>query len=449
MGAATLGNIPAILAFASQVDGGSPVRADTGIAPVGRVEWGSHFCHFYRSANDLSETLVPYFRTGLEQNEVCLWVAAEPLGKERAVSELNTHVANLDAKMRSGQISIVSHHEWYALHGAKNRREVANAWLQAKEQALAAGYSALRVTGNTAFLGPAEWEGFIEYERCLREAFHRQKLIALCSYNSTRCDADAVLDVIEAHDFAVARREGSWQVVENSAVQRTKAELVELNANLERIVAERTFDLTALLDHQRLLTAELSHRVKNTVASIQTIVDQTLKRAGAPSELREKLRGRLQALARAHERLSATEWRGVRLSEVLGAIAAPYGDRIVVRANGEILTPRATLNLGLVFHELATNAAKYGALSAEGGMVEISATHDRNNFEVVWAESGGPRVGEPERDGFGLSLIRQLVEHDLRGECAIEFDGAGVKCTLRAPVAEVLAPQVGCSHGLH
>ena len=373
------------------------MEVDTGIGPIGRVEWGSHFCHFFKTADDLSETLLPYFKAGLEQNDACIWVTAKPYEKARALSQLNTHVADLQRYLASGQLQVFGHEEWYATRGAKSRMEIAHAWLGAKDDAINRGYRALRLTGNTAFLERTDWDGFMEYESILRDAFGRQKLLALCSYNSDQCDADAVLDVVQAHDFALSRRQARWEIVESASVKRTKADLIALTEKLEALVAGRTEELSHALDHQRFLTAELSHRVKNTVATIQTIAEQTLRRSGIDRTLRSTLRGRLSALARAHEKLAVTEWTGVSLHDVLSAIAAPYGNRVELHFNEERLTPRATLGLGLLFHELATNAAKYGALSVEGGRVHISIpsrAYDAT-IEIVWREEHNGPVSKP------------------------------------------------------
>ena len=424
------------------------MEVDTGIGPIGRVVWGSHFCHFFKTADDLSETLLPYFKAGLEQNDVCIWVTAKPYEKSRALSQLNTHVADLQRCLASGQLQVFGHEEWYATHGAKSRTEVARAWVAAKDDAINRGYRALRLTGNTAFLERTDWDGFMEYESILREAFDRQKLLALCSYNSDQCDADAVLDVVQAHDFALSRRQARWEIVESASVKRTKADLIALTEKLEALVAGRTEELSYALEHQRFLTAELSHRVKNTVATIQTIAEQTLRRSGIDRALRSTLRGRLSALARAHEKLAVTEWMGVSLSEVLSAISAPFGNRIELHFNEERLTPRATLGLGLLFHELATNAAKYGALCVEGGRVHISIlsrAYDAN-IEIVWREEHNGPISKPSHEGFGLILVRQLITHDLKGECELRFDQGGLVCIIRAPAAEVLSPRVGCGH---
>lgn len=423
------------------------MRVETGIGPIGSVDWGTHFCHFYKTADDLAETLVPFFKTGLEAGEACLWVTADPFGKEQARAALNTHVQHLDHRLAQGQIAIFDHREWYERHGGASPGAVAGMWIDWTGQATANGFAGLRLTGNTAFLDRDSWDGFMDYENALRGAFDGHRLIALCSYDTGKCDSDAVLDVVQAHDFALSRRRGAWEVVEQAAVKRSKQALQRLNAELEDRIETRTRELSDALAHQRLLTAELSHRVKNTIAGVQALVDQSL-RTGSMETARVAVRGRLHALARAHDQLAADDWRGVGLRQALTAVLGPYGGRILLAVNGETLNPRAALGLAMVFHELATNAAKYGALRAEGGRVVVVAERASDGvLRLTWRESGGPAVGPAVVEGFGTRLIRQIVAHDLRGECELAFDHGGLACAIRVPAAESLVAKARCAHG--
>lgn len=417
----------------------------TGIAPIGEVEWGCHFCHFYKTSEDLAETLAPFFKTGLERTEACIWVTAQPLPKDQAFSALNAIVDDLPGRIQRGQIALYGHDEWYELHRRKSKFETGKAWVEATRAALEAGYEGLRLTGNTAFVEAEGWSDFMDYEDMLRHDFLDQKLIALCSYEADRFPADAVLDVIQAHDFALARRRGAWEMVESASVKRTKAQLAALTANLEALVTERTAALTEALSLQQFLTAELSHRVKNTVASIQTIVEQTLRRASVETGVRATLRGRLNAMGHVHERLAAVEWTGVDLSDLLTAIFAPFPGRFTVELGSVALTPRATFCLGLMFHELATNASKYGALSSETGMVTVTCRREGDRVLLEWRESGGPTVSPPDSDGFGLTLVRQLVAHDLEGEVELRFEPQGLSCLISASAREAVQPKVQCS----
>ncbi len=260
---------------------------------------------------------------------------------------------------------------------------------------------------------------------------------------------DCFEHAVEQHGNVRAHHRRQIHARFDAAIKKAKAELVALNTNLEGIVAARTQALSEALQHQRFLTAELSHRVKNTIAGIQSIVDQTLRRASVARDVRSVLRGRLSAMARVHEKLAVVEWAGVSLRDVLSGISAPYGVRIRIDCNGEVLTPRATLDLGLVFHELATNAAKHGALSTAAGRVTVSVarrTAADSPVEIVWREEGGGSAAKPAQEGFGLNLVRQLTRHNLKGECELRFGASGFACTIRVPAAEALDVRAGCGH---
>jgi two-component sensor histidine kinase len=214
-------------------------------------------------------------------------------------------------------------------------------------------------------------------------------------------------------------------------------------------VSERTIELSDALSQQQLLTAELSHRVKNSIASVQSLVDQTLRRASSPSEARATVSGRLTALARAHDQLAAGKWVGASLRDIVKAAAATFGTKVHIDISDEILTARAALDLSLVFHELMTNAVKYGALQSEQGSISIRSLRSTTGeaFTIIWTERGGPTVQVPTRKGFGTRLARDLLTHDLRGECEFSFEPQGLKCTMRVPVKDLIARGHVCIHG--
>lgn len=421
---------------------------NSGLQPIGDVEAGTHFCHFYKNANDLEDTLIPFFKTGIEENDAAIWVTAEPFGKARALASLNTHVTHLDDRIRNGQVGIYDHKEWYTLNGQGSRHDVAYSWIKAKDEVRTKGYRALRLTGNTGFLTHSDWDDFMEYEMLLRDAFRAHELVALCSYDSARCEADNVLDIVRAHDFALSRRHGTWEVVESAALKQSKFDLAAANATLEARVEARTRELSEALGQQRLLNAELSHRVKNSLATVQSLVDQTLRQSLPTEVARQAVRGRLIALAGVHDLLAEHEWRGVKLREMFANVLAPYGNRVSVNLNGEVLNPRAALDLALVFHELATNAVKYGALSTNDGHVEVGA-HSTEDGRLVleWTERGSSIRQREIAPGFGTRLIKQLVAHGLRGTCETRLGEGEYRFTLAAPRHELLAHAPGCCNG--
>jgi PAS domain S-box-containing protein len=180
----------------------------------------------------------------------------------------------------------------------------------------------------------------------------------------------------------------------------------------------------------RLMVNELNHRVKNTLATIQAITTLTLKGEESPEKARQMLTDRILALSKAHDVLTDTQWSGADLKEIAGLAAVPYGGpggaaRIHLRGPAVRLAPKTAIAVALAFHELATNAAKYGALSTDVGRVDLSwslrGIDGRRKLKIVWQESGGPPVKPPRRTGFGTRLIQRGLAADLKGRVAVDY----------------------------
>lgn len=200
----------------------------------------------------------------------------------------------------------------------------------------------------------------------------------------------------------------------------------------------------AFEQRQTLLINELNHRVKNTLALVQSLAVQSFKPDVEPERAREAFETRLGALAAAHDLLTREQWEGATLGELVAATTDGHArTEEQVGASGPDLriTPRAAVSLAMALHELCTNAAKYGALSSEEGRVAISwATEDRSLI-FDWRERGGPTVAPPENRGFGLRMIERALASDLSGEVEIDFARKGLHCHLEAPL-ERITPEV-------
>ncbi len=187
------------------------------------------------------------------------------------------------------------------------------------------------------------------------------------------------------------------------------------------------------------LTRELNHRVKNTLANVLSIVALTRRRARNIDDFAESLTGRLRALSATHDLLSQSDWSNAPMGEIVRSELAPYmgeSDSHVEMSGPEIsLAPNDAMSLGLAIHELATNAAKYGALSVPGGKVFVTWHLPRADVaEVHWREEGGPRVEAPAKRGFGRDLIEKIVSHELQSQVELQFKPEGVECRLQVPV---------------
>jgi two-component sensor histidine kinase len=180
------------------------------------------------------------------------------------------------------------------------------------------------------------------------------------------------------------------------------------------------------------------------------VFQRTLRRSGSLEEFAAAFRGRLMALARAHEMVSAAGWNPVPLRELALKELNPYADgkaRILLEGPAVAVTPRTALAMGMVLHELATNASKYGALSEPQGHVTFSGSVEGTgprDLRLRWIEVGGPPVAEPKRRGFGSELIERQVRHDLHGTVSIDFAPAGLRAEIAFPLDR---PLDGCTAG--
>ena len=203
--------------------------------------------------------------------------------------------------------------------------------------------------------------------------------------------------------------------------------------------ADRTSDVVAQ-QRQRMLLDELNHRVKNTLATVQSIAKQTLRANRDPDSARSSFENRIMALSHAHDLLSRSNWDGADLQAIADREFAPFGpERFRIRGPSVHLAPRQALALGMVLHELTSNAARYGALSAPTGQVEFNWQLDTPDgktepwLNISWRETGGPIVSEPRHKGFGSRLIGLSVGGELSGRAELSYDPAGLRCQMSIP----------------
>jgi PAS domain S-box-containing protein len=203
-------------------------------------------------------------------------------------------------------------------------------------------------------------------------------------------------------------------------------------------------DITERLkaDEQRgLLINELNHRVKNTLATVQSLAMQTMRNTERSADARELFESRLTALSRAHDVLTVESWEGAALRQVAIRALEPFASkegRVSIDGPDVWLSPKQALAISMTLHELATNATKYGALSNDAGTVRVDwvvAPFDgTGELELTWTEQGGPRVSPPIRKGFGTRLIRRNLAHDLGGHASIDYRPQGVVAVIRSPI---------------
>lgn len=198
--------------------------------------------------------------------------------------------------------------------------------------------------------------------------------------------------------------------------------------------------------HTGLLLAELDHRVKNILSIVMAIISQTLKNTPDPEEFAAEIGGRITAIAKAHNLLTQSDKGEVQLREIMATELAAYDRKdgnIVLNGDGLVLPPKLALSLAMAVHELASNAAKYGALSVPEGSLTVewkmTGRHDDASFTLNWIEAGGPAVEEPTRRGFGTTLIEKVLTIEYGAQVTRAFLPSGLRCTIAVPLAMPMA----------
>jgi PAS domain S-box-containing protein len=217
----------------------------------------------------------------------------------------------------------------------------------------------------------------------------------------------------------------------------------QLGFALERQKVER--DRSRAEKQRDLLVAELSHRVKNTLATVVSIARQSFAKGPSIEQAQRSFDGRLRALAHTHGRLAESNWDGASLRSMLADELAPYrsadGRNITTHGPDVRLDSRRAVVLGMAFHELATNAAKYGALSSKDGRLTVTwdAQGAPRRLHLDWVESDGPAVEPPQRSGFGRLLLERALTSDLQGQVELQFLAQGLRCSI-AGILDDAAP---------
>ncbi|MES3098968.1 PAS domain S-box protein [Sphingomonas faeni] len=273
--------------------------------------------------------------------------------------------------------------------------------------------------------------GYEEFVGSIHPEDRTQVLAAIQATADTGCDYDI--------EYRVVTSDGElrWVAVRGELLTRADGTALTMTGFSTDISERKRVE-----EHRALLAGELTHRVKNTLATVSAIVNQTLRDAVSMSEARDTIGARIGSLAIAHDLLLRDEVEGATIADIVSGVMAPFDDgrgRLFSVDGPNIrLEPRVTLALSMALHELATNASKYGALSNDGGHVTITWSvgigDGGRRLAFAWEESGGPTVIAPTRTGFGSRMIERVLAQHIRGTAKIEYRSTGVVFAIDAPL---------------
>lgn len=232
-------------------------KIDSGIGLIGNLPWGTHFCQFYQSQKDLLDILIPYFKAGLENNELCVLITSEFFTKEEAILAFKKKIPAFSKYLKKGQMEIFPYTDWYLKSGKFEMEKVLKMWLDKHNQALSLGFKGLRVSGNPFWIdNKKDWNDFAAYEAEINNVIGSYNLLVLCTYSLNKCQATEIIDVVTNHEFALIKRSGSWHLIESAEQKRAKEVLRQQEEALIQAGKEweKTFDsapdLIAILDTQ-------------------------------------------------------------------------------------------------------------------------------------------------------------------------------------------------------
>ncbi|MCU0949465.1 MAG: MEDS domain-containing protein [Burkholderiaceae bacterium] len=427
------------------------------------------------------DILVPFFAAGLRTNELCLWVTSAPLDLQTARVALERAVPDLRERMIHGQIELIDGDRWYK-SSQFDATLILQQWTEWEQRAQAKGFEGLRLTGNTLWVHKNNWDEFTDYERRVNEMFRGLRVLAMCTYHMDSCNASEVLDVVRNHEFAIARRNGEWEMLESASVKIAKDALREANAELESRVENRTRALEMAVKRRDEFLAMLAHELRNPLAPIRSaselirrhaarISDASLASTGAMLDRQvaqlAKLVDELLDVARVTQGKVALDVLHLDIAlviehalESVRHAATQKGLRVSTRLPGEpTIVMGDRHRLLQVFANLVDNAIKF---TPQGGSIAIDVERDGASVVVQIEDSGigidpsllhgvfepfsqlGQSMDRPHGGlGLGLTVVQRLVDMH-GGQVTLDSAGigSGVIVRVKLPIAEAASSTV-------
>jgi len=413
----------------------------SGIGIIGDVPWGSHMCQFYKNKKDLISVLLPYFKAGLENNELCVWITSVPLRVDDAIRSLKKEVKNLDDYFLKHQIEIYDYCQWYTKSGVFEADKVLDSWIKKEEQALKGGFDGLRLSGDTMWLEKKDWKNFSEYEEKVNNTLYQHNVISLCTYSLDQCGASEIIEVTNNHGFALIMRERKWTVIENiehkraEGLLKSREQITKFTSHLQmlrekerKLIAKDIHDdvaqvLVSLKMDLYWLNRELPKDQKLLIEKIQSmteVVDSSLQKAKKMyTELRPSLLNHLGLVA-------AIKWQAEEFQKSVGIKCE------VTTVPEEItLDWERSTTIFRIFQETLANVARHA--DATRVMVSLVMTDAELKFEVKDNGKGIIKKQITDPKSYGIIEMRERAGF-LDAEFSIKgIPGKGTTVKVKIP----------------
>jgi signal transduction histidine kinase len=438
------------------------VGRNLAIPAIGKAPWGTHFCQFFGTKQDLLDILVPYFQAGLESNEVCLWATAEPLGADEAAEALSRRVVDFERRVAQGQISIMWYEAWYGNSHPIDAERYLKPILPSIRNAMAQGYAGTRTSGNVSWVEGGDWNPFMAYEAALNPVLSNQQTLVVCTYPLAMCDSLKMIDVLMRHRFALIKH-GDWTLIEPSEQKMATAAVERMNQALTARTAELRAALADLRGFGRWVTHDLraplrsvrgfSDLLAETVVSKMDDDERHLfERIRASTDRMDTLITDILAYSTAQQNALHPESLNLETltQEVWETLAGTlYDHRVKLRISRMPRTYGDRVTLTQVLANLLGNSIKFTAKTPDPH-VEVGArtvdgecvyyVHDNGEgFDPTQADKifgAFERLhgrGEYEGTGLGLTVVKQIITRHGGRVWAEGAPGAGATFNFTLP----------------
>jgi C4-dicarboxylate-specific signal transduction histidine kinase len=442
---------------------------------VGDIPWGTHFFLFYETKEDLLDALVPYFKAGLEAGEFCVWAAYKPLTAEEVKRAMRRAVPGFDRYLKNHSIEILRGLEFYLTREEFDLKRVIGKWEEKLAYALAHGYAGLRFGATVAWVEKRMWRAFSEYEEELNDFIASRRVLALCTYPLARSTATEILDVARTHQFAIARRNKDWEIVETAQLKQAKGEIKKLNNELEQRVAERTRQLMIAIDEirkeieerQRVqaalqqsqmelahvarltamgeLVASIAHEVGQPLTAIVTNGSFLLRRLAGTATNRDELRGAAAAIVADGKRASSVISRIRTLLKKQETVMAEMDINDAIQEVVSLLSSESSRHGILMSTELAAELPRVRGDRIQLQQVMVNLI--MNAVDATRAISDGPReiLIRSARDGesvvvsvedSGMGLTAEQLERIFEPFFTTKAQGIGMGLSISRSIME-------------